>query len=73
MEYYDSIEEIEKQGIEKLRSGELADAARLLREAIQKGSQNFSSRFLLSRIMSELDRESQDARFPWQVTQNITR
>lgn len=53
-----SIKEIEQLGIEKMLSGELVEAAKLLRQAIYEGSRNFSSRLLLSRIMSELDRQS---------------
>ncbi|MDJ0625193.1 MAG: hypothetical protein QNJ31_02350 [Candidatus Caenarcaniphilales bacterium] len=57
----DSLKEIEEKGIEKLRSGQLLEAVELFREAIQKGSQNFKSRLLLTKILCDLDRSNKNS------------
>lgn len=60
MKYDEALKEIELKGIEKLKSGELQEAVSLFREAIQKGSPNFKSRLLLTRILTDLERENNE-------------
>lgn len=55
---------LEMKAKEKLKSGELMQAAQYFREAIQKGSTNFQNRLLLSHILSDLERNAhQDEEF----------
>ncbi len=55
---------LEMKAKEKLKSGELMQAAQYFREAIQKGSTNFQNRLLLSHILSDLERNThQDEEF----------
>jgi hypothetical protein len=63
MENQDSIEKIENLGIEKLKSGELKEAAKLFREAIFLGSPNFRSRLLLTRTLVEMERAERRSEF----------
>lgn len=55
---------LEMKAKEKLKSGELMQAAQYFREAIQKGSTNFQNRLLLSHILSDMERNThQDEEF----------
>jgi Tfp pilus assembly protein PilF len=54
---------LEMKAKEKLKEGELMQAAQYFREAIQKGSTNFQNRLLLSHILSDLERNSAEEEF----------
>jgi hypothetical protein len=59
----ENINKLESLGIEKLKSGELAEAVKLFREAICLGSSNFNSRLLLTRALVDMERESRASEF----------
>jgi hypothetical protein len=64
-----AVKEIESLGIQKLRSGEFLEAIELLKKAIHKGSKNFQSRFLLTRLLIEQEKCNQINQV--QINQNI--
>ncbi len=63
----EEIDSLEKLGVEKLKTGELAEAVKLFRQALYLGSQNFNSRLLLTRSMLELERANRASEFDIEV------
>lgn len=57
------IELLEKLAIDKLKIGQLTEAVDLFREAIHKGSFNFKSRLLLTKILSDMDKAKKETQF----------
>lgn len=51
-----NVQEIERLAIDKVKQGDFEAAIELFKEAIFRGSQNFSCRFLLSRCLIEMER-----------------
>ncbi|HEY9886590.1 MAG TPA: hypothetical protein V6C96_04940 [Vampirovibrionales bacterium] len=57
------IKQLEYLGLTKIKEGHFEEAVNFFKEAISKGTQNFQSRLLLTKILADIERGQKETVF----------